>query len=354
MLSVQYSPLIGTPLLAFACTFAGMFFGIRLMRKLGCMDFPERYHLSRAPLPYPAGIIAVAVFIVFFGFTQPFSVQYLSVLASVAIVGILSFLDDRFRLPALPRLAVQVGVAAIVFLAGDCTGNQICSITNPFAGAWGPDVIDLMHVSPLLSFFATAFWLLLTMNALNWFDGIPGQVNTLSVIAFVTIGLLALSSRVQQPTIALLAFILAAIAGASLLFDLPPSRAIMGDSGTMFFGLMLGILTVYAGGKVATAFLVLGVPIIDLFLVVARRTASGVSPIRGSLHGEHLHHRLMERGWKPRSVIAFTATIGCLFGITALFLSTQGKLIAGGILLALMLLVSWYADRKPTQNTLPR
>jgi UDP-GlcNAc:undecaprenyl-phosphate GlcNAc-1-phosphate transferase len=181
------------------------------------------------------------------------------------------------------------------------------------------------------------------MNALNWFDGIPGQVSTLSTIGFLTIGFLSLSSRVEQPDLALLAFILAGISLGGLLFDFPLPRILMGDTGSMFFGLMLGVLTIYAGGKVATAFLVLGVPLTDSFLVILQRILKGTSPLRGSLAGEHLHHRLLAKGWDERQVILLTALLGAAFGVTALFLDTLGKFIAALLLFLLMLVLSLYA-----------
>jgi UDP-GlcNAc:undecaprenyl-phosphate/decaprenyl-phosphate GlcNAc-1-phosphate transferase len=110
----------------------------------------------------------------------------------------------------------------------------------------------------------------------------------------------------------------------------------MGDTGAMFFGLMLGTLSIYTGGKVATAFLVLGVPLIDAVLVTFRRIAEKRSPLRGGR--DHLHHLLMDnRGWTERQVIALTAVLGSAFGITALFLNTAEKGIAIILLVALML-----------------
>ncbi|MBI2117928.1 undecaprenyl/decaprenyl-phosphate alpha-N-acetylglucosaminyl 1-phosphate transferase, partial [Candidatus Peregrinibacteria bacterium] len=157
----------------------------------------------------------------------------------------------------------------------------------------------------------TILWLGLAMNALNWFDGIPGQVSSLSSLGFTVIGLLALSARVNQPQVALLAFILAGIAAACLLFDFPFTLslskgplALMGDTGAMFFGLMLAVLTIYAGGKVATAFLAFGVPFTDCLVVIARRIVAGRSPFSSGTQSEHLHHRLLARGWSEQKIIS--------------------------------------------------
>ena len=325
------------PLSAFVLTLLLNMLAVRFFPRLGLLDFPQRYGLKRSPLPYPAGIAAVVAFVAVFPLTQAMDRSATGVIAAVGLLGVSCFIDDRRPLPAMLRLIVQFAAASIVFFTGDCTGGQVCSVTNPLEGIVGGPVLDFHGMLPAIAFIVTVLWLMLTTNALNWFDGIPGQVGTLSTIGFSTIGLLSLSDRVDQPQIALIAFCLAGIALASLCFDFPPPRVVLGDTGSMFFGLMLGILTIYAGGKVATAFLVLGVPILDLVFVVIKRVSEGRSPFRGSMQGEHLHHRLLAKGWQPRSVIFLTAGIGAAFGITALFLNTAGKFVAAIVLACLML-----------------
>lgn len=334
---MNLSPLITTPLLACALTCALHVGALQLFPRIGLLDFPERYHLKRAPLPYPTGILAVIAFFVIFPLLGAINQRSLGMLAAATIIAVSSFIDDRWRLPAPLRLGIQLVAAAIVFAAGDCIGGRVCSVTNPFEGVVGGPIIELNGAIPVVSAAVTMFWLLLTTNALNWFDGIPGQTTTLSSIGFATIGFLSLSDRVNQPEVAMIAFVLAAIALGSLFFDFPQPLVVLGDSGSMFFGVMLGILTIISGGKVATAFLVLGVPILDLFFVVAKRIAEKHSPMKGSLHGEHLHHRLLAKGWSPRLIILITASIGTLFGATALFLDTQGKFIAAFVLFFVML-----------------
>lgn len=357
------------PLLAFAlCVLLHVAAG-KLFPKIGLLDFPERYGLHRPRLPYPTGIIAILVFLGFFSFILPphtaffmLSSQNIGIIIGILLLGIPSFIDDRTPLPSSLRLAIQVLVAIIVFT----TGSRIYTITNPLESFTNipylkldsidiPSQFSIFHVQfpipfgplPIISGLFTIIWLCLAMNALNWFDGIPGQVSSLSTMGFTVIGLLALSTRVNQPSITLLAFTLAGISLACLLFDFPPPRVLMGDTGAMFFGLMLGILTIYAGGKIATAFLTFGVPFTDCLIVIARRMLHGRSPFRGSSSGEHLHHRLLAQGWSQQSIIALTVLLGALFGIGALFLGTTEKFLAALLLFGIMLSLSWYARPSP-------
>ena len=157
------------------------------------------------------------------------------------------------------------------------------------------------------------------------------------------LGLLALL-RNGQPEVAMIAFTLASIALASCCFDFPPGRVLMGDSGSMFFGLMLGLLGVYQGGKVATAFLAIGIPLLDALFVIIRRLRNGTSPFRGGK--DHLHHLLLARGWSQRAVVLCTAIVSTAFGGAALFMSTAQKGVAGVALLLVVLAMGAYAKHR--------
>ena len=337
------SELLLLPITAFLVCAGLHIAACKLFPRWGLLDFPERYGLTRPKIPYPTGILAIVVFLGFFLYLEPTTKQTLGLTAGIALLGTTTFLDDRKQLSPVVRLAVQLIVAMLIF----GLGTRIYTITNPLGGILKLDSMiipfALFSDPPVLSGIFTIAWLILTTNALNWFDGIPGQVSSISCIGFLTLGLLSLSSRVDQPNLAILCFILAACAGACLLFDFPPNKVLMGDTGAMFFGLMLGVITIYAGGKVATAFLVLGVPLIDSGIVVIRRLAKGVSPARGNTRDEHLHHRLLNIGWTERQVIALTVVIGSAFGVSALFLSTFEKALAGIVLFLVMLLLSQYS-----------
>lgn len=327
-------PLLTPPLLALAASLLAHAVSLRLFPVIGLLDFPERYGLARGRLPYPTGILTAILLVLFLLIGEPTD-QENGLLLSIIALSIVCFLDDRAKLPPWLRLIAQICVAFSLFV----TGTRIYTLTNPLSplgfgeilrlDAWTVALPDIGPL-PVLSGLFTVGWILLTVNALNWFDGVPGQTSLLSTIGFLTIGFLSISDRVQQPELAVVAFVLAGLAAGAAVFELPLPlpRVVPGDSGAMLFGLLLGVLTIYAGGKVATGFLVFGVPLVDSFLVVARRVAAGRSPMRGSAAGEHLHHRLLQRGWSPWAVILLTAGLGTGFGVAALFLSTTGKFVA--------------------------
>jgi UDP-GlcNAc:undecaprenyl-phosphate/decaprenyl-phosphate GlcNAc-1-phosphate transferase len=313
-----------------------------LLPALGLLDFPERYGLQRPRLPYPAGTVAIAIFIVSAPWILAMDLRGIGVLIAILLLGITCCIDDRTPLPFRVRLLIHVLVGLILF----ATGSMIHSITNPIGGAFSLDRLIVSVPSlgnlPLLSGLFTVAWLLLTINALNWFDGIPGQVSLLSTIGFLMLGFLA-TFRNGEADVALLSFSLAAIAGAGAVFEFPPAKMLIGDTGSMFFGLMLGLLGVYHGGKVATIFLVLGIPLLDAFFVIISRSLKGQSPFKGGR--DHLHHLLLDRGWSQRSIVILLSVIGALAGGMALFQSTVEK-VTMGIVLALLVGGVRYAARR--------
>jgi len=342
------SPLFTTPLFVFLVCVALHVCACTLFPRIGLVDSPNKYGLKRKPIPYPTGSIASIVFLCFLLFTQEWNQKIIGICSSIAILLFVTVIDDRRPLSPLLRLAIHICIGVLLFL----TGTVIYTLTNPleFLSQIPYIRLDLLDITlpyfgtlPLFSGIFTILWITFTINALNWFDGIPGQVSTLATIGFLTIGFLSLSTRVNQPQLALLAFTLTGISIACLLFDFPPPRVLMGDTGAMFFGLMLGILTIFSGGKVATAFLVLGVPLIDCILVAFKRIVGGKHPFQGSQTGEHLHHLLLEKGWSPRQIIALTALLGTGFGSSALFLATLEKFAAALLFIGIMLFLSAYA-----------
>ncbi len=329
-----------TALLSFAAALLGYFLCVQTFPRLGLLDFPERYGLQRRRLPYPAGVVPLIVFLGWYGFFgAETGMREIGVIIAVLFLGIVSFVDDRTHLPSFLRLGVQIAIAIIVFVAG----SRIYTLTSPLGGIIKLDMTDVMIgglTLPLWSGVFTVAWLLFTTNALNWFDGIQGQVNVISFLGFLMLGLLALFRNGETGT-ADIAFVLAAVALAGCFFDFPPAKVLMGDSGSMFFGFMLGLLGIYSGGKVATVFLALGLPLLDALFVILRRLRRGQSPFRGGK--DHLHHLLMKKGWSEKKIIALTVCIGTVFGVSALFLSTPEKGIAILVLIALVGGLQYYA-----------
>ncbi|MBN1258931.1 undecaprenyl/decaprenyl-phosphate alpha-N-acetylglucosaminyl 1-phosphate transferase, partial [Candidatus Peregrinibacteria bacterium] len=216
-------------------------------------------------------------------------------------------------------------------------GIGVNTITNPFGGyipldqykfliQFGDITVTIMALSGLF----TIAWIVLIVNTMNWMDGIPGMTSGITVIGGLTLFFLSISPIVDQPETATLALIVAMIALGFWLFDFYPPKIIIGDSGSMFFGLLLAVLAIFSGGKIATAFLILGFPILDAIYVIIYRMMNRRAPWKGGEWDKyrkavHLHHRLLKFGFSERQALLSVYFVCAVFGVSALFMGTWGK-----------------------------
>ncbi|PIT90439.1 MAG: undecaprenyl/decaprenyl-phosphate alpha-N-acetylglucosaminyl 1-phosphate transferase, partial [Candidatus Komeilibacteria bacterium CG10_big_fil_rev_8_21_14_0_10_41_13] len=108
---------------------------------------------------------------------------------------------------------------------------------------------------------------------------------------------------------------------------------------SLFLGFMLGILAIISGAKIATALLIMGIPILDVIWVIIRRVfKEKKSAFKGDR--KHLHFRLLDAGLNQRQAVLFLYLLTLIFGSASLFQQTGGKLITLGVLVLVMLLLA--------------
>ena len=127
----------------------------------------------------------------------------------------------------------------------------------------------------------------------------------------------------------LLALLIGALLGF-LIYNFPPARIFMGDSGALFIGFVLGVLTVrttyllpgqdFAAGwyAVLVPVIVLALPLYDMIIVSAIRLSRGRSPFVGDTN--HFSHRLVARGMSRRTAVLTLYLITAATGVAAILL----------------------------------
>ena len=281
----------------------------------GLMDKPQLYGHQRKPIPHMAGAAPLLAFVITAVMMLELDTKLITLLAVVMVLAIVSFLDDKYNLSPLIRLPLHIACAIAVAFAG----VQITAMTNPLGGSdW-----QMIGMIPI---FITVIWLVGSANVMNWLDGVAGLSAGSAMIAACFIGILSLAPHVDQPELALLSFLVAAALAPFLLFNLAPPRMLFGDTGAVPFGFLVATLAVFQGGKLATAFIVLALPIADAIWVVLQRFWYGKNPLRGA-DGLHLHDKLMSLGIGQREILLIYLTLSTLLGYLALQLQTLGKII---------------------------
>ena len=246
----------------------------------------------------------------------------------LVLVGVV---DDVRGLRARTKLLAQ-GVAAILVASAGCV---IREATNPITGA----SIDLgVFAVPV-----TLAWVIGVTNALNLIDGLDGLAAGVGLIVAGTLALISFTTG--RPDVALLAGILAGALVGFLYFNFNPATIFLGDSGSLFLGYALAVLSLESAHKGATAVLVmapilaLGVPLMDTTLTVVRRLVSSGSLMQPDR--DHIHHRLIALGLSHRRAVlvlygaCFLGNVAAVFSVRAATRDTA--LVAVAVALATFL-----------------
>ncbi|MBC7352218.1 MAG: undecaprenyl/decaprenyl-phosphate alpha-N-acetylglucosaminyl 1-phosphate transferase [Thermogutta sp.] len=278
-----------------------------LAPKINLLDHPDarrKLHARPTPLGGGVAIFLALCFVLAANFLLPnpwgFHIQrdwndlLVLLLASGWLVGV-GLYDDRFNLRGRYKLLAQVLAAVLVV-----------------GGGYSFDRADIFGVSVTLGDFGpliAVIWFLGTINSINLLDGMDGQAGTLGVIFSVTIALMACLTG--HFAVAFIAIVLAAAILGFLIFNLPPAKIFLGDAGSMFIGLILGVLAVRASIKgpstlmVATVLLLWSLPMLDTAAAIVRRKLS-----RRSIYSTdrfHLHHQFIEKlGNNTRALLLVT------------------------------------------------
>ena len=273
------------------------------------------------------------------------SQEIFGLLVGIILVCIFGLWDDISELGWKVQIFFQVALAAILYIFG----MRIETLTNPFGGVWVLPTESFV----LIGFVFLLLWLFLVMNALNWLDGLDGLSGSVSLITFTTIFFLSLKPEVNQPPIALLAVIGAGVTVGFLIFNIHPARILAGTTGSMFLGFLITVLAVIAGTKIATALLVLALPIADALWVIGGRLRDRRSIFQADQR--HLHFKLQELGWSESHIAWFFSLVTVCIALIALHTAALGKFIALllvlGIIFSLLLFVARKTRLKQHEKT---
>jgi UDP-GlcNAc:undecaprenyl-phosphate GlcNAc-1-phosphate transferase len=311
------------------------------------VDTPRTRHRHKRGLPRVGGIALFAGFAVasILAYTQSSldnpadARRIIGVLLGCTLLLPIGLIDDLKELGWIPQLLGQILVSIIAI----CTTLFIERFTNPLTG----QVIEL-HVlpllGPLLTIAFTVFWIVGMMNTVNWLDGLDGLASGVGAIASFLFAIHMY--KLGQKQIALYAVAMAGACLGVLPFNFSPARLFLGSTGAMILGYALATLSILAPARMATALLVMAVPIADTAWQIYDRYRRGVSIFRGDRG--HLHFRLIDKGYSQiHIVLSYWLACG-IFGVISLFVTSQ--LVKIIILLTLISLTLSYLAKLSRQH----
>ncbi len=321
-------------------------FSVWVGRRLRAVDRPGGRRTHAGDVPRMGGIALFGGFVggavlafVLWPPANPADVRRLTaVLAGTAFAFLFGLWDDRRELSAWPQFAAQAAVGLIA-IAGTVFIERF---TNPLTDQLVviPEVVPLFGWGVVVA--VTLFWVMGMMNTVNWLDGLDGLA---AGVGFIAATLFAVHSyRLGQPEVALFPTALAGACLGFLPFNFHPARVFMGTAGAMVLGYALATLSILAPARIATALLVMGVPIVDVAWLIVSRWRRGESPTRAGR--DHLHHRLLDLGLSQRQIVAIYYLFCLFFGGLALGVASRlFKLVALLAMVVGTLIALWWLSR---------
>lgn len=324
--------------------------GTQFMRKVALRfniaDHPNERRINMQPVPRAGGLSVAVVFTLVGGALILLAPQLqispgsgaerltdqgaAALLGGTLIAGAIGFIDDRFDLRARWQILGQLLISLIPI----AFGLRILFVSNPLGAG-------VLFFPDALALGVTIFWTLGMQNSMNFIDGLDGLSGGISLLAAVTLGLIALPT---SPLLAALCFTLAGALVGFLRHNFHPASIYMGTSGILAVAYALAVLAILGTAKVAAALLILGVPIIDAFFVILGRLLAGRSPYTPDK--SHIHRRLLDNGFSHRSAVLVLYGITALLSIGALLLTESATLYAFAGLLVVLGGVVVYLSRR--------
>ena len=302
-----------------------------LAYKIGAVDVPkDNRRMHKKPMPLLGGLS------IFLGFTIS-GLLFCDVTPSLVaawfgglLIITIGILDDKYALNAWIKLLGQIAAAAVAVGLG---GVQI-------------DHINLFGKYLHFGVFAipiTILWIVGMTNAINLIDGLDGLACGVSAISSTS--LLIVTLMHAELEVAMLTAILTGACIGFLPFNRNPAKIFMGDTGALFLGYMLSVLSIIGVFKTTAVVsflipvIIFGYPLFDTIFAFARRILQGRSPF--SADRGHLHHRIIDMGFNVRQSVSILYCICSILGILAIML-TEKRAVASLVILVVALIIGLF------------
>ncbi len=299
---------------------------------VGALDMPNKRKVHTEPMPRLGGIGIYSGFLLgymLFGEQTP---TMNSILIGSFVLLVTGIFDDIKPLKASHKLIGQIAAALIVVLYG----NILLKDASVFGfyinfGLW--------------SYPITLLFILGCINCMNLIDGLDGLAGGISSIFFLTIGIIAFfQGRIGLSVV--IAFIMLGSTLGFLVHNFHPAKIFMGDSGSMFLGFIIAVITLLGFKTIITSSIIIPlciliVPILDTICAIIRRKLKGESI--GTPDKSHFHHQLLRRNCSVSTAVLIIYLITALFSsasiIWLLVDNEIGYIIYGILMLGLMIFV---------------
>ena len=283
------------------------------------LDQPNDRSLHTQPTPRSGGLaILAAVYVcgatAIYWLGQPGDVFYGWMGGAGLLVAAVSYLDDRHTLPSAFRIIIHILAAALITFGGFAISHMELPglvLSLPY---WVGVIVTLLFVA----------WML---NLYNFMDGMDGFAGGMTVFGFGVFAVLGLSAG--STLFAVLNLIVAAAAMGFLVFNFPPARIFMGDTGASTLGFLAASMSLWAAHERIfpfwVAMLVFSPFIVDATITLLRRLRRGEKVWRA--HKTHYYQQLVQTGWGHRKTVLWEYVLMAACAGSAIWVARQTETV---------------------------
>ncbi len=289
---------------------------IKVGIKFGFVDQVNQRKIHRGAIPRIGGIgislgTLLPIFLLFYisgGVHIETTDNIIIFFAGGLGISLVGLFDDIKGINAKIKFLCQIAIAVMATMHG----ALIQSLPMP----WGRLELGIF------GYVLTVFWIIGIINAFNLIDGMDGLSSGITLFSSLTLAMLAIVNG--HLPVALVGLALAGAVTGFLIFNFNPAKIFMGDSGSMFIGYILAILSLKSQSKahavvsIMVPIIAMGLPILDTTLAFLRRILRHQSIFAADK--QHIHHFLLSLGFNQRKTVLILYAISILFTILSMIM----------------------------------
>lgn len=304
---------------------------IKIAHHVNALDMPNERKVHKEPMPRMGGLAIFIGFLVGYMLFCNQTVQMNSILIGSFFIILLGVFDDIKPLTPSIKFCGQLLAAIIVVYYGNVVMQDL--------SAFGLYINFGMFAKPITILFIVSI-----INCLNLIDGLDGLAGGISSIFFITITVIStLLGNVSSLDISLTLIMIGATLGF-LLYNFHPAKIFMGDSGSMFLGYMIAVISLLGFKNVTlTSFivpvLILAIPILDTLFAIIRRLLKGESFAKADK--EHFHHQILKMAGNQTKTVLIIYLIQILFSAASIVYVLRNPKLGQIIYIIVLAFILW-------------
>ncbi len=324
---------------------------MNIAKHVNALDIPNERKVHKEPMPRLGGLAIFLGFLLGYMLFCSQTPQMISILIGSFVLILVGMIDDIKPINPLSKFIGQVVAAVIVVYYGNIVMQDL--------SAYGLYMNFGIFAKPI-----TIFFILGVINCLNLIDGLDGLAGGIATIFFITISIIISIMGIYNGLDASLSLIMIGATLGFLVYNFHPAKIFMGDSGSMFLGYIIAVISLLGFKNVTlTSFLVpiliLAIPILDTFFAIVRRLLKKESFAKADK--EHFHHQILKLAGNQTKTVLIIYLIQILFSSASIVYVLRNPKLGQIIYVILLIIILWIVwstnivfDRKKLQEDLKK